>query len=267
MIRIVLVLLVACGGRAMTASEPQPVVCSGGAKNIANQCYCPSGTTWNGLLCQGTPVAGTCGGGSYPFGPAGAEQCFCLDGYKLDGQQCIQLQCTGGSVAQVAQCVCPNGTQWDGAQCAAVAEQPAQQPDQQPAQVQCSGGAVAQGDQCVCPDGAQWDGQQCAAVAQAPQPHHRASCSAALINKGYAPSAAEYCKGANDRCAVALVDKGYGPDAMPYCKGVKGGCAEALVAKGYGPDAMPYCQNVDEQCALASIANGYGPDALASCKR
>src|SRR5690242_10641268 len=95
------------GTSATTTTMPQQVTCSGGAKNIANQCYCATGTTWNGLTCQGTPIAGTCGGGSYPFGPPGYEQCLCLDGYMLSNQQCVELQCTGGAVAQVDQCVCP----------------------------------------------------------------------------------------------------------------------------------------------------------------
>ena len=164
--------------------HPPPVVCSGGTRAVNNVCYCADGQSWNGLACQGTPIAENCGGGAYAFGPAGAQQCFCLDGFRADNGQCVELQCSGGAVAQIDQCVCPNGQSWDGAQC--VEPPPPVQPDPGDTGdanaggcpegtvaggpfgdqcMSCPGGAIPTGmynRECACPDGTGWNGAECA---------------------------------------------------------------------------------------------------------
>jgi hypothetical protein len=165
--------------------EHRVAVCSGGARAFGKQCFCADGMNWNGLTCQGTPIAGACSGGGYPFGPQ--KQCMCLDGYGLNNGQCIELNCTGGSVPRVNQCVCPDGTDWDAGANQCVAPQVVQQSapeggdagDQggdQTVQDQptCPAGAVLQGDQCACPDGTEWDGAQCSAIPQPAPGRHPA---------------------------------------------------------------------------------------------
>lgn len=125
-----------------------PPTCTGGAELVNNTCYCAHGTTWNGLICQGTPNAATCTGNSYPFGPAGFQKCYCLDGYKLDGAQCIALQCTGGAVASGDRCVCREGAHWNGSECLPV--------------IHCGGGSFQQGNRCACPSNTTWNGEACA---------------------------------------------------------------------------------------------------------
>jgi hypothetical protein len=173
--------------------HPPPVVCTGGMRNVGNRCYCAAGQSWNGLTCQGTPDPGACAGGAYPFGPPNAITCFCLDGFRLDSNQCIQLQCTGGAFAQVDQCVCPNGHQWDGAQCVAPPEP--QDDGEQGTDAACPEGSVVGGpfgDQCMscpgggiptglynrdcaCPDGTIWNGSECAAPQPDAPPAQRAA--------------------------------------------------------------------------------------------
>lgn len=154
----------------------RPAVCSGGARPIGKQCFCADGMTWNGLTCQGVPIAGSCTGGSYPYGPA--HQCACLPGSRWGGGQCVELQCTGGSVAGLDQCECPQGTSWNGAQCVSLAppetvgaspdqptqDQPAQDEDSQdqpaedepahdqPTQPQQSAGSSSPAEQPSAPD-------------------------------------------------------------------------------------------------------------------
>gem|GEM_PF-774274 len=183
--------------------HPPAVVCSGGARAVNNVCYCAEGQSWNGLACQGTPVAENCGGGGFAFGPPGGYQCFCLDGFRSDNGQCVELQCTGGAVAQVDQCGCPNGQSWDGAQCVdPPPPAPADPGDGDANAGGCPEGSVAGGpfgDQCVscpggmiptgmynrdcaCPDGTVWNGAECAAPQAGapavrpppPTPSHRA---------------------------------------------------------------------------------------------
>ncbi len=247
----VLALLAGCPAPGGYTTPPSPPQCTGGAKLVNNSCYCAAGMTWNGLQCQGTPQAGTCGGNSYPFGPDGFAQCFCLDGYKLDNAQCIELSCSGGSVASGDQCVCPDGTQWDGSQCVAVQQQ-----------LTCNGGAVPSGDQCVCPDGTQWDGAQCVAV-----PQQRRTCRSVLLDKGYGPSTMSSCDGLPQRCTIALLDKGYGPSAFASCRGADPACTVALLDKGYGPSAFASCEHVNAGCAIDLLNRGYGPSAFDNCKR
>lgn len=184
--------------------HPPPVVCSGGTRAVNNVCYCADGQSWNGLACQGTPLAETCGGGAYAFGPQGASQCFCLDGFRANNGQCIELQCSGGAVAQIDQCVCPNGQSWDGAQCVEPPPPVAPDPPPDPGDtsaggcpdgtvaggpfgdqcMSCAGGAIPTGlynRDCACPDGTAWNGAECtvpeagapATPAPPPPPHHR----------------------------------------------------------------------------------------------
>lgn len=287
-------LLAGCAGLNLRL----PKTCSGGAKLVDNECYCAAGQTWNGLACQGTPQANNCGGNSFSFGPTGKAQCFCLDGYRLDGNQCVQLQCSGGSFASGDQCVCPNntqwngaacaeitcsggavvannqcvcpdGTQWTGSECAAPAPPPAPPPEPAPAPVPepapapgvtCNGGAVAYGDHCVCPEGTAWDGSACAAQV-------RRTCRQTLLDKNYGPSSFASCDGVNQRCAIALLDKNYGPSSLASCKGVDPTCAEALLAHNYGPSSLSSCAGIDGRCAVAVLDKGYGPSSLSNCRR
>jgi hypothetical protein len=115
-------------GRYQKEHEPPPS-CDGGTRNINNRCYCADGQTWNGQACMGTPSVESCTGGAYAFGPPQDQRCFCLDGFAVVNGQCVQLQCTGGSFAQVDHCVCPGVTIWDPAQSLCVAPAPEQPQD------------------------------------------------------------------------------------------------------------------------------------------
>jgi hypothetical protein len=280
MVVAVVPVVAACGfGGGMTTMTTMPPAvpnCAGGTRLVAGQCYCAAGMAWNGLACQGTPSAGTCGGGGYPFGPAGGEQCFCLDGYMIADGTCVALQCSGGAVAGVDQCVCPDGTSWDGAQCATIA--------QVPATPQCTGGAMASGDQCVCPDGTSWDGAQCAVAApdlsatttsstdaggdEDARPHgrHRESCRAAVIRKGLDPSWASRCEGVEDRCAVAVLERNLDPSWLPSCQGVNGRCAEAVMQHGLDPSWLSTCKGVDGRCAAAFLDRNIDPSWISRCQ-
>jgi hypothetical protein len=161
--------------------HPPLAICDGGRRNINNLCYCADGQTWNGQACMGTPLAETCGGGAYAFGPANRSQCFCLDGFRVDNGQCVELQCTGGAFAQVDHCACPNNQVWDNEQCVTPPE-PQQQADQGDANaspcpdgavvggpfsdqcISCTGGAVPGGlynQDCLCPEGTASNGTDC----------------------------------------------------------------------------------------------------------
>jgi hypothetical protein len=181
--------------------HPPLAICDGGRRNINNLCYCADGQTWNGQTCQGTASAGNCAGGAFAFGPPQDQRCFCLDGFRLDNGQCVELQCTGGSFAQVDQCVCPNGTSWDNTQCVAPPEQPqgddtsggggdAEANPEAPCPegsvlggqfgdqcMSCPGGAVPSGlynQECACPDGTVSNGSECVVPqAGAPAPVRR----------------------------------------------------------------------------------------------
>jgi hypothetical protein len=137
--------------------HPPPVVCSGGTRAVNNVCYCAEGQSWNGLSCQGTPIAESCGGGGYAFGPQGGYQCFCLDGFRWDGSQCLELQCSGGAVAQVDTCACPNGQSWDGAQCV----DPPPPPDPGTPSDGDPTASVCPDGECACPDGTVANGSEC----------------------------------------------------------------------------------------------------------
>ncbi len=121
-----------------------PTVCTGGARAIGSNCFCPKGTSFDGASCQGTPEQGNCVPGAMEVVGDGQSVCYCPDGFVwTDGQQSC-APCEGGSVAVGDTCQCQNNTIWDGNVCAP-----------------CQGGAIASNNACVCPDGTAWDGAQC----------------------------------------------------------------------------------------------------------
>ncbi|MBL9027387.1 MAG: hypothetical protein JNL21_34670 [Myxococcales bacterium] len=141
--------VLACGAGAWG-----PPVCTGGARAIGSNCFCPRGTTFDGQACQGTPEQGSCVAGAMEVSGDGQSLCYCPDGWVwADANKQSCAPCEGGSLAVGDTCQCPQGTEWNGNQCQEVVM----------AAPTCTGGAFMTEQGCMCPDGTAWDGANCVA--------------------------------------------------------------------------------------------------------
>ena len=117
------------------------LVCGQGARMVGTGCYCPLGTTPDGVSCQGAPQQGTCGAGAMQVNGASSSVCSCPDGWIWsDNAMTTCAQCVGGTIASGDACVCPDGTVSDGTQCVAAA--PVAQ------QSTCTGGGITTDNGC-----------------------------------------------------------------------------------------------------------------------
>ncbi|MFO0745867.1 MAG: hypothetical protein U1F43_09365 [Myxococcota bacterium] len=160
------------------------IVCSGGAYQVDNGCFCPLGMLWQDGQCQGQPQAGNCSGGAFQAG----SQCFCPVGmlWNAEQAQCLAIVCSGGAFVAGYECRCPDGKQWIDQACQVPCVPNAYHAD--PDTCLCPDGTSSYGDalgclapcpgssqydasgQCMCPVGTSWDGNDCAAVVAAPEP-------------------------------------------------------------------------------------------------
>jgi hypothetical protein len=77
------------GGDGLCNGQPCPGSCPGNSYRASDgNCYCPSGTSWNGSWC--TTVTPSCPGNSYPGNDG---QCHCPTGTAWNGTSCAS---TGG---------------------------------------------------------------------------------------------------------------------------------------------------------------------------